>query len=196
MTRLDEQLKQQFLEGITTLEAVLECLLEPIALTVERLVNCLLHDGKILVCGDGSSMALAQFFAATLINRFEAERPALPAIALGADPVVLNAIADDYDHTRVFTRQVEALGTPADLLLAISPSGHSRSVLGAVGAAQEKDMGVVAMTGGDGGKLAASLRDGDILLCVPTERVARIREAHLVIVHSLCEGIDYSLMGA
>lgn len=192
---LSEHLQQQFVDSIAAQEAALEVLVEPIALTVERMVHCLMHDGKILVCGNGASAAQAQLFAAALVNRLEAERPGLAAIALSADTAIVSAIANDYDYSRVFARQVEALGAPGDLLLAISTSGNAPSVLEAVLTAQEKDMGIVALTGRDGGQLAASLREEDILLCVPAQTGARIREVHLLCLHCLCEGIDYSLLG-
>lgn len=193
---LSERLQQQFLDSIASQEAALEVLLEPIALCVERMVHCLMHDGRILVCGNGASSTQAQLFVAALINRFEAERPGLAAIALNADTAVVSAIADDHDYARVFARQVEALAAPGDLLLAISASGNSRSVLEAVRTAQDKEMGVIALTGRDGGRLAAALREEDILLRAPAETGARIREVHLLSLHCLCEGIDYSLLGA
>jgi D-sedoheptulose 7-phosphate isomerase len=193
---LSDHLHQQFLDSIATQESALEALVEPIALAVERMLRCLMHDGKILVCGNGASASHAQLFAATLVNRFEAERPGLAAIALCADTAVLSAIAADHDYARVYSRQVEALGAPGDLLLAISASGNARGVLEAVATAQDKDMGVIALTGGDGGELAVMLREEDILLCAPAENAARIRETHLLTLHCLCEGIDYSLLGA
>lgn len=193
---LSEHLQQQFLDSIAIQEAALAVLAEPLALTVERMVHCLMHDGKILVCGNGASATQAQLFAAALVNRFEAERPGLAAIALTADAAVVTAIANDHDYARVFARQVESLGAPGDLLLAISASGHARSVLEAVLTAQDKDMGIIALTGRDGGQLAASLRAEDILLCAPAESGARIREVHLLSLHCLCEGIDHSLLGA
>jgi len=193
---LSEHLQQQFLDSIATQESALEVMLEPIAQAVERMVRCLMHDGKILVCGNGASATHAQLFAAALVNRFEAERPGLAALALNADTAVVSAIAADYDYARVYARQVEALGVPGDLLLAISASGYAANVLEAVAAAQDKDMGVIALTGRDGGELAASLREEDSLLCAPAETAARIREVHLLTLHCLCEGIDYSLLGA
>ncbi len=193
---LSEHLQRQFLDSIATQESALEVMLEPITRAVERMVRCLMHDGKILVCGSGASATHAQLFAAALVNRFEAERPGLSAIALNADTAVVSAIAADFDYTRVFSRQVEALGAPGDLLLTISASSNTRSLREAAATAQDKDMGVIALTGRDGGELAVSLREEDILLCAPAETAARIREVHLLTLHCLCEGIDYSLLGA
>lgn len=193
---LTDHLQQQFLDSIAAQESALEVMLEPIALAVERMVRCLMHDGKILVCGNGASATHAQLYASALVNRFEAERPGLAAIALSADTAILSAIAADFDYGRVYARQVEALGAPGDLLLAISASGNARSVLEAVATAQDKDMGVIALTGRNGGEVAEALREEDILLCAPAESAARIREVHLLTLHCLCEGIDYSLLGA
>ncbi len=193
---LAEHLQQQFLVSIATLESALEVLVQPMAQAVERMVQCLMHDGRIFACGNGAAAAQAQSFVAALVDRFEAERPGLAAIALTADSTVMSAIAAGSDYNRVFARQVEALGAPGDLLLAITASGNTSSVLEAVATAQDKEMGVIALIGGDGGRLAATLRDEDILLLAPGDSLARIREVHLLALHCLCEGIDYSLLGA
>lgn len=193
---LSERIQQQFYDSIANQEAAAELLVEPIALAVERMVRCLMSEGRILACGNGASAADAQHFASALINRFEADRPGLAAFALTTDGPTLTAIANDHDYSRVFARQVEALGAPGDLLLAISTSGNSRNVLEATHAAQDKDMGVIALTGRDGGQLASALREEDVLICVPAETTARIQELHLLVIHCICDGIDYSLLGA
>lgn len=191
-----ERIQQLFYDSIATKQAAAETLVEPIAQAVERMVRCLMAEGKIMACGNGGSAADAQHFASELVNRFEADRPGLAALALTTDTSTLTSIANDFDYSRVFARQVEALGSPGDLLLAITTSGNSRSVLEAVHAAQEKDMGVIALTGRDGGQLAGRLREEDVLICVPAESTARIQEVHLLAIHCLCDGIDYSLLGA
>ncbi len=193
---LSERIQQQFFDSIAAKEAAVEVLTEPIALAVERMVACLMGDGKILSCGNGGSAADAQHFSSELINRFEAERPCLAAIALTTDTSTLTSIANDYDYGRVFARQIEALGAPGDLLLAISTSGNSRNVLEAARTAQDKGMGVIALTGRDGGLLAGMMREEDVLICVPVEMTARIQEVHLLAIHCLCDGIDYTLIGA
>ncbi|MCU0840092.1 MAG: phosphoheptose isomerase [Thiobacillaceae bacterium] len=191
-----ERIQQLFYDSISTKQAAAEALVEPIAQAVERMVGCLMAEGKIMSCGNGGSAADAQHFASELINRFEADRPGLAALALTTDTSTLTSIANDFDYSRVFARQVEALGSPGDLLLAITTSGNSRSVLEAVRAAQDKDMGIIALTGRDGGQLAGRLREEDVLICVPAESTARIQEVHLLAIHCLCDGIDYSLLGA
>ncbi len=168
---------------------------EPIARAAELMSRCLLADGKILACGNGGSAADSQHFAAELLNRFERERPGLAAIALTTDTSTLTSIANDYDYQQVFSKQVLALGKPGDVLLAISTSGRSRNVLAAVGAAHERSMKVVALTGRGGGDLGRDLRADDVHVCVPHDVTARIQEVHLLALHCLCDGIDCLLLG-
>ena len=166
-----------------------------IAAAVERMVACLNDDGKILTCGNGGSAADSQHFSSELLNRFEAERPGLAAIALTTDSSTITSIANDYDYEQVFARQVRALGHPDDVLLAISTSGNSRNVLAAVHAAHEAQMTVVALTGRAGGAMTDALEARDIHICVPATTTARIQEVHLLILHCLCDGIDCLLLG-
>ena len=167
----------------------------PIAQGVEMLTAALSGDRKLLICGNGGSAADSQHMAAELVGRFERERPELAAIALSADTSALTALANDYGFDQVFARQVRALGREGDVLVAISTSGNSANVLAAVQAAHERKLSVVALTGRGGGRVGASLRAGDIHLCVPHERTARIQEVHLLIIHCLCDGVDASLLG-
>lgn len=167
----------------------------PIAEAVELITAALAADHKVLVCGNGGSAADSQHFAAELIGRFERERPELAAIALTTDSSILTAVANDYAFEQVFARQVRGLGREGDVLVAISTSGNSPSVLAAAEAAHERGLAVVALTGRGGGRLGEILGDGDVHLCVPHERTARIQEVHLLIIHCLCDGIDVSLMG-
>lgn len=170
-------------------------LAEPIARAARAMVDCLMHDGKILACGNGGSAADAQHFAAELINRFEVERPGLPAVALTTDSSVLTSIANDYDYRQVFSKQVRALGMEGDVLVAISTSGNSPNVVEAITAAHERGMVVVALTGRDGGQMAAMLHEKDFSLCVPAKSTARVQEVHLLILHCLCDVIDHILLG-
>lgn len=170
-------------------------LTQPLAATAQAMVGCLQQDGKILSCGNGGSAADAQHFAAELINRFEIERPGLAAIALTTDSSVLTSIANDYDYNQIFSKQVRALGRTGDVLLAISTSGNSVNVVAAIAAAHERNMRVVALTGRDGGKMGAMLKQGDIHICVPTQSTARIQEVHLLALHCICDGIDHLMFG-
>ena len=130
------RITQQFEDSVATKRAALELLAAPIAAAVEVMTTCLLGNGKILACGNGGSAADAQHFAAELVNRFEMERPPLAAIALTTDTSTLTSIANDYHYDQVFQKQVQALGQPGDVLLAISTSGNSPNVLEAVRTAQ------------------------------------------------------------
>jgi D-sedoheptulose 7-phosphate isomerase len=173
----------------------MDALAAPIAEAAQRMVQCLNRDGKILACGNGGSAADCQHFSAELLNRFERERPALAAIALTTDTSTLTSIANDYDYEQVFSKQVRALGNAKDLLLAISTSGNSRNVLAAVHAAHECQMGVIALSGRNGGKLAGILQPSDVHICVPATSTARIQEVHLLTLHCLCDAIDCLLLG-
>lgn len=166
-----------------------------IAAAAECMVKCLMSDGKILSCGNGGSAADSQHFAAELLNRFEMERPGLAAFALTTDSSTLTSIANDYDFSQVFSKQVRALGQQNDLLLAISTSGNSKNVIEAVHAAHERQMGVIALTGRSGGKMAEILASNDVHICVPATNTARIQEVHLLTLHCLCDAIDCLLLG-
>jgi D-sedoheptulose 7-phosphate isomerase len=176
------------------LQAV-EVLAEPLARASERMVKCLMEEGKILSCGNGGSAADAQHFAAELLNRFEMERPPLAAVALSTDTSTLTSIANDYSYNEVFSKQVRALGQPGDILLAISTSGNSPNVIEAIHAAHDRQMDVVALTGKQGGKMAGLLKAGDVHICVPADRTARIQEVHLLCLHCMCDSIDCLLLG-
>ncbi|BAL26024.1 phosphoheptose isomerase [Azoarcus sp. KH32C] len=192
---LIHRISRQFEDSARTKLDALEALAAPIAGAVEIMTGSLLNNGKILSCGNGGSAADAQHFAAELVNRFEMERPPLAAIALTTDTSTLTSIANDYDYTLVFSKQVRALGQPGDVLLAISTSGNSPNVISAIEAAHEREMRVIALTGKGGGQIGEMLTDNDIHLCVPSDRTARIQEVHLLVLHCLCDGIDCLLLG-
>jgi D-sedoheptulose 7-phosphate isomerase len=170
-------------------------LAQPIADAAQALVTCLLNDGKVLICGNGGSAADSQHFAAELVNRFEVERPGLPAIALTTDSSVLTSIANDYDYTLIFSKQVRALGMAGDVLIAISTSGNSTNVMESITAAHDRGMIVIALTGRDGGAIGTLLNAADFHLCVPAQSTARIQEVHLLVLHCLCDLIDHLLLG-
>jgi len=166
-----------------------------IAAGSDLMVNALLNGKKILCCGNGGSAADAQHFSAEILNRYEVERPALPAIALTTDTSTLTAIANDYHYNEVFSKQISALGQEGDVLLAISTSGHSPNVVEAIKAAHLRGMRVLALTGKDGGPMAEILQDNDVEVRVPDNKTAHIQECHIVVIHCLCELIDKSLFG-
>jgi D-sedoheptulose 7-phosphate isomerase len=192
---INKRIARHFEDSAELKLRVREELSQPIADGAQLFFDCVTNDGKILCCGNGGSAADAQHFAAELLNRFEKERPGLAAVALTTDSSVLTSIANDYDYNQVFSKQVRALGLPRDSLLAISTSGNSPSVVAAIHAAHERSMRVVALTGRDGGAMAAALRPDDVLICVNAQSTARIQEVHLLSLHCLCDVIDYLLLG-
>jgi len=195
MTMLEQRIQQQFFDSADLKYAAAEVLAKPIASAVSALVGCITAGGKVLACGNGGSAADAQHFAAEFVGRFERERPGLAALALTVDSSILTAIGNDYDFNAVFSKQVQALGAPGDVLLAISTSGNSANVVAAIEAARAKEMVVIAMTGHKGGKIRSLLTETDVLICVPHERTARIQEVHLLVLHCLCDAVDLQLLG-
>lgn len=188
-----ELIKQHFNESIQTMMQATEALAENISFAGDQIVQCLLNNNKILCCGNGGSAGDAMHFTSEMINRFESERPSLPAIALSADLNTLTAIANDYSYDEIYAKQIKALGHAGDILMAFSTSGNSRNVIEAIQTAQQRDMRIIALTGKDGGEIGNILSHADIEIRVPANRTARIQETHLVIIHSLCDMIDKEL---
>ncbi len=155
----------------------------------------MMEGGKTLSCGNGGSAADAQHFSSEMLNRFDRERSGLPAFALTTDSSTITSIANDYDYEEIFAKQVRALGQPGDVLLAISTSGASPNVNAAIEAAHEREMYVIALSGKNGGRMAALLSDDDKEIRVPSETTARIQEVHLLVIHCLCDLIDQQLLG-
>ena len=192
---LEQRIQQQFFDSADLKYAAAEVLARPIADAVSALVGSITAGGKVLACGNGGSAADCQHFAAEFVGRFERERPGLAAIALTTDSSILTAIGNDYDFNLIFSKQVQALGAPGDVLLAISTSGNSNNVIAAIEAAHAREMVVIAMTGHKGGKIRELLTETDVLICVPHERTARIQEVHLLTLHCLCDAVDLQLLG-
>lgn len=193
---LEQRIQQHFFDSADLKYAAAEVLAKPIADAVGTLMGCITAGGKVLVCGNGGSAGDAQHFAAEFVGRFERERPGLAAIALTTDSSILTAVGNDYDFNAIFSKQVQAIGSPGDVLLAITTSGNSANVLAAVDAAHAREMSVIALTGRDGGKMRRLLLETDVHICVPHERTARIQEVHLLVVHCLCDAVDLQLLGS
>ncbi|SDU22554.1 phosphoheptose isomerase [Halopseudomonas salegens] len=193
---MQHRIKQLFTDSIETKTRAMDELGPSIEQASQAMVNSLLSEGKILACGNGGSAGDSQHFSSELLNRFERERPSLPAIALTTDSSTLTSIANDYSYDEVFSKQIRALGQPGDVLLAISTSGNSGNVLQAIQAAHDRDMLVVALTGRDGGAMASLLLPEDVEIRVPARSTARIQEVHLLAIHCLCDLIDRQLFGS
>ncbi|QQS53197.1 MAG: phosphoheptose isomerase [Candidatus Competibacteraceae bacterium] len=187
------RIEQHFIASIEAKQRTLEAMGPRVVQAAELLAERLRRGNKILVCGNGGSAADAQHFAAELVNRFEIERPGLAAIALTTDSSALTSIANDYAFEQIFARQVRALGWPGDVLLAISTSGNSPNVLVAIDAARELGMATLALTGRDGGRMAGQLGGGDIEIRAVAPATARIQETHILIIHCLCDLVDWLL---
>jgi D-sedoheptulose 7-phosphate isomerase len=195
MSMLEQRIQQQFFDSADLKYAAAEVLAKPIADAVSAIVGCITAGGKVLACGNGGSASDAQHFAAEFVGRFERERPGLAAISLATDTSILTAIGNDYHFDAIYSKQVQALGAPGDVLLAISTSGNSANVLAAVEAAHAKEMTVIALTGRQGGKMRALLSETDVHICVPHERTARIQEVHILALHCICDAVDLQLLG-
>lgn len=195
MNNITERIRMNFTDSIQTKINSADALINIIAEAGEEMVQALLEGHKILSCGNGGSACEALHFSSQMLNRFKQERPGLPAIALNADISTMTAIANDYHFTDVFAKQVRAIGQQGDLLLAITTSGNSSNIVNAIKAAHDKNMRVIALTGQDGGKILDHLYEKDIEIRIPSYDTARIQEAHLLIIHCMCDIIDYRLFG-
>lgn len=192
---MTSRMSSHFDAAIDTFKASSQALSHPLSQGVDLLFNALVNNNKILACGNGGSASDAQHFVAELVGRFERDRLPLAAIALNTDSAILTAVGNDYGFDHLFERQVNALGQPGDVLVAITTSGNSANVLRAIEAAHDREMPVIALSGKNGGALNELLLDTDIHLCVPHDRTMRIQEVHILLLHALCDGIDALLLG-
>lgn len=195
MNSLVDRIRHGFTESIQTKITSADTIINIIAEASEEIVQTLLEGHKVLTCGNGGSACDAMHFSSEMLNRFKQERPALPAIALTADMPTMTSIANDYHFSDIFAKQIRALGQAGDILLVYTTSGNSSNIVHAIKAAQDKDMGVIAMTGRDGGKISDNLNARDIEIRVPANETSRIQETHLLITHCICDIIDYRLFG-
>ncbi|WP_108649242.1 SIS domain-containing protein [Dongshaea marina] len=190
---MQEWIKQSFTESIQTKIAAAEALAAPLERAASMMVHCLLNGNKILTCGNGGSAALSQLLASLLINRYDAQRPSLPAMSLSSDSTTISAIATDEEFSECYAKQIRALGQQGDILLTITSTGHSPSILNAAKAALSRDMTIIALSGRDGGEMAGLLGPNDVEIRVPSSSTARIHELHQFSIHCFCDLIDRSL---
>ena len=192
---LISRINKNFQDSISTKQLASEVLAEPISRAAQIITQSFLNGGKVLSCGNGGSAGDAQHFSSEMLNRFEMERPGLPAVALTTDSSTVTSIANDYAYDLIFSKQVTALGHAGDVLLAISTSGNSDNVNKAIDAAHDREMTVIALDGKSGGEMTEKLSLNDVEICVPSESTARIQEVHLLVIHCICDLVDYQLMG-
>jgi D-sedoheptulose 7-phosphate isomerase len=166
---------------------------EKIHQAIDVLVERLSAGNKLLVCGNGGSAADALHIAAELVGRFLRDRRPLPAVALSANPATITALSNDYCYDAVFSRQVDALADPGDVVWGISTSGNSKNVVEALRAARDRGARTIAMTGEGGGAMAAH---ADVLLAVPLSATPRIQEVHVLTYHIICEAVENALCPA
>lgn len=192
---LNDIIQHNFNESIATKQRTLDRAQNEIALAAQLMTHSLLSGGKLLSCGNGGSAGEAQLFSSKMLNRFQMERPGLPAITLSTDTSILTSIANDYSYDQIFSRQIAALGQAEDILFLITTSGNSGNLVSAVDMAHERQMKVVALTGQSGGEVSARLSADDIEIRVDSDSPIRIQETHLVIIHCLGDLIDAQLLG-
>ncbi|MBE9568668.1 MAG: phosphoheptose isomerase [Proteobacteria bacterium] len=192
---LISRINKNFQDSISTKQLAAEVLAEPISRAAQMITQCFMSGGKVLSCGNGGSAGDAQHFSSEMLNRFEMERPGLPAIALTTDSSTVTSIANDYSYDQIFSKQVSALGHAGDILLAISTSGNSGNVNRAIDAAHDREMTVIALDGKSGGEMVEHLSLNDIEIRVPSESTARIQEVHLLVIHCICDLVDHQLLG-
>ena len=192
---LSGRIVRSFEEHIANTQQAQTLLVDDIAAAGELIWNALLNQNKLLLVGNGGSAAAAQHMAALLVNRYEFERPGLPAIALAANGAILTSLATDYPVDEVFERQVHALGQRGDVLIALTTSGRSATVLLAIEAAHARGMQVLVVSGRDGGNVPEILRVEDLEIRVPAWSSARVREVQMLILHCLCDLIDHQIGG-
>lgn len=193
---LEQRIQQHFIDSADLKYQSAQALSLPIAAAVQAILACVTSGGKVMACGNGVSAAQARQFAAWCVAGFERDRPELAALVLSEDSSLqAGPQGGGWDPEQGLARQVRALGQAGDVLLAISVTGTDASILTAAVAAHERDMTVVALSGRTGGDLPALLRETDVLISVPHERAARIREVHTLALHCLCDGVDAQLLG-
>ena len=192
---LEQRIQQHFIDSADLKYQAAQALSAPIAAAVQAILACVTSGGKVLACGNGPSAAEALQFAAFCVAGFERDRPELAALALTSDSTLLTVAGGGSDVAQQFARQVRALGQADDVLLALSVTGNDANVIAATEAAHERDMTVVILSGRTGGKLATMVRETDVLISVPHDRAARVREVHALVLHCLCDGVDAQLLG-
>lgn len=190
-----QRVQEHFQHNIASLRETQAVQTELICAAADRLTQALLQGGKVLVCGNGGSAALAQYFSSLLLNRFDRERPALPAIALTADSIGMTAIAADMQYKSVYAQQIRALGQNSDILLVLTSGRNSANLREAIAAAYDREIPVIVISCEDSGNVSEMLQSGDMELRVPVRQGCRSQEVQLTVLHCLCDLIDVQIFG-
>lgn len=193
---LDDRIIQQFHHSMEINAQTIEQFTPMIATASMQIFQCLISEQKVLCAGNGASGGLAQHFGTLLINRFRHERPGLPIITLNADSAAITAIAEDGGFADIYSKQIRALGMPGDIFIGISASGRSASLVQAIQAAHDREMIVITLTGAEGGNMTALMRPDETEICIPSSDEVLVHHAHLLVLHSLADLIDFQLFGA
>ncbi len=189
---MENEIKSMILESAETETLVAGKLLAEIEKATELIINVLKNNKKILIAGNGGSCSQASHIAAEFVGRYKIERKGLPCIALTTDTSILTAWSNDYSYNTVFERQLEALANQGDVFIALSTSGNSINLIKAIEYAKHHGIHVIGLLGKDGGKLKNT---SDVEIIVPSDNTPRIQEAHLMILHIICELVDKELFG-
>jgi len=185
-----ERIKNHFSESVQTNMIIAESLAEKIAEVGQSIVNSILNNKKVIICGNGDSVSSAVYFSTKLLNSFEMERPSLPAMTLSTKS------GNKTSPSQLYAKQINALGNSGDAMIVISNQGNDSVLIEAVKAAQEKNINIISITGSDGGKISTMLTENDDQICIPSDRNARIHESQTIIIHCLCDVVDMYLFGA
>ena len=192
---MTQEIEDIFLENIETSQYGLDMLTPNIAIAAQLMADILLSERKVLSCGNGISSYISQMFASQLLDKYQRERPSLPAVALTQDGSAMLALCEHQNLSQVFSLPLQALAQEDDVLLVLSAEGNDDNVIQAVQAAHERSLHIVAITGHDGGQLSMILQPDDIELRIPSDHNARIHEHQLLIINCLCQLIDQHIFG-
>ncbi len=187
---MEDIIEKILLESIKTKEIFIRDNVAELIMLSEKIVHAFTNDRKLMICGNGGSASDAQHIAAEFINRFELERPPLPALALTTDTSIITSIGNDYAFDYIFSKQIKALGMEGDVLLAISTSGNSKNVILAAKEAKARGIFTAGLMGSSGGKLKNLV---DLVLVVKTKTTARVQESHILAGHIICRLVDHML---
>jgi len=193
---LQDNIQQQITENIQTQQIVVAEKLEYIEFAAQKMVNALLADRKVLCCGNAGSILNVQYFVALMLNRYERERPSLPAISLVNDVQMISSIASSQGYDEIYAKQLRALGQVDDVLLVYFSEGDAIGLIKLINAAHDKRIPVILLSGENSTGLEESLNENDLCIAVPSQSPQRINETQLLITHCLCDLVDTQLFGS